>query len=93
MWRKKHLPVFEENKDYSVKSSSSTSQVLVGGLVDTPDFPIFSFNSVALATGNFAEENKLGQGGFGTVYKVKHWNITSSNLIETNVGDKVLILI
>ncbi|KAH0943015.1 hypothetical protein HID58_002652, partial [Brassica napus] len=66
LWRKKHLPVFEENKDYSVKSSSSTSQVLVGGLVDTPDFPIFSFNSVALATGNFAEENKLGQGGFGT---------------------------
>ncbi|CAN6924641.1 unnamed protein product [Brassica oleracea] len=69
LWRNKHLPVFEENKDYSVKSSSSTSQVLVGGLVDTPDFPIFSFNSVALATGNFAEENKLGQGGFGTVYK------------------------
>ncbi|CAN7111511.1 unnamed protein product [Brassica rapa subsp. narinosa] len=69
LWRKKHLPVFEENKYYSVKSSSSTSQVLVGGLVDTPDFPIFSFNSVALATGNFAEENKLGQGGFGTVYK------------------------
>ncbi|KAF2586111.1 hypothetical protein F2Q70_00036465, partial [Brassica cretica] len=69
LWRNKHLPVFEENKDYSVKSSRSTSQVLVGGLVDTPDFPIFSFNSVALATGNFAEENKLGQGGFGTVYK------------------------
>ncbi|KAJ0254657.1 putative G-type lectin S-receptor-like serine/threonine-protein kinase [Hirschfeldia incana] len=69
LWRKKEFPVFEENKDYSVKSSSSTIQVLVGGLVDTPDFPIFSFNSVALATGNFAEENKLGHGGFGTVYK------------------------
>lgn len=92
MWRKKDFPVFEEKKDYSVKSSNSTIQVLVGGLVDTPDFPIFSFNTVALATGNFAEENKLGHGGFGTVYKVNQWNITS-NLREANVGDKVLILI
>jgi hypothetical protein len=31
---------------------------------------MLSFNCVAAATDNFSEENKLGQGGFGLVYKV-----------------------
>lgn len=30
----------------------------------------FSFESIAMATNNFADENKLGEGGFGPVYKV-----------------------
>lgn len=30
----------------------------------------FSFASVSYATDNFSDENKLGQGGFGPVYKV-----------------------
>ncbi|ESQ29274.1 hypothetical protein EUTSA_v10023270mg [Eutrema salsugineum] len=69
--KKKDFPVSDirENRDNSDKSSSSPIQVIVGNQVDTPDLPIFSFNSVALATGDFAEENKIGQGGFGTVYK------------------------
>ncbi|CAA2965657.1 G-type lectin S-receptor-like serine threonine-kinase CES101 [Olea europaea subsp. europaea] len=29
----------------------------------------FSFESIAMATNNFADENKLGEGGFGPVYK------------------------
>ena len=29
----------------------------------------FSYNELVSATSNFAEENKLGQGGFGGVYK------------------------
>ncbi|KAJ0254658.1 S-locus glycoprotein domain-containing protein [Hirschfeldia incana] len=59
-----------KNRDYSVKKPlSSLVQVLVGDQVDTPDLPTFSFSSVASATGDFSEENKLGQGGFGTVYK------------------------
>ncbi|KFK40685.1 hypothetical protein AALP_AA2G028000 [Arabis alpina] len=59
LWMKKDLPVSHINEN----------RVLVGDQIDTPDLPIFSFNSVASATGDFAEENKLGQGGFGTVYK------------------------
>ncbi|CAD6256534.1 unnamed protein product [Miscanthus lutarioriparius] len=35
------------------------------------EFTVFEFSQVAEATGNFSEENKLGQGGFGPVYKVR----------------------
>ena len=33
-------------------------------------FPMFSLASVSAATANFSTENKLGEGGFGPVYKV-----------------------
>ncbi len=32
--------------------------------------PLFSFASVSAATDNFSSANKLGEGGFGPVYKV-----------------------
>lgn len=35
------------------------------------ELPLFSFKSVSAATENFSAENKLGQGGFGPVYKGK----------------------
>ncbi|KAK9007952.1 hypothetical protein V6N11_074861 [Hibiscus sabdariffa] len=35
------------------------------------DVPHFSLESILIATENFAEVNKLGQGGFGPVYKAK----------------------
>ena len=35
------------------------------------DLPMFSFASISAATNNFSIENKLGQGGFGPVYKVR----------------------
>ena len=31
---------------------------------------VFSFESIYVATSNFTTENKLGEGGFGPVYKV-----------------------
>ncbi|KAF7112204.1 hypothetical protein RHSIM_RhsimUnG0256500 [Rhododendron simsii] len=39
------------------------------------DLPLFSFASVSAATDNFSDENKLGEGGFGPVYKVR-FNLT-----------------
>ena len=32
--------------------------------------PLFSFGSVSAATDNFSDANKLGEGGFGPVYRV-----------------------
>lgn len=38
--------------------------------MDDLELPFFDFNTITIATNNFSEENKLGQGGFGIVYKV-----------------------
>lgn len=35
------------------------------------DLPLFNFNELATATNSFHNSNKLGQGGFGPVYRVK----------------------
>ncbi|XP_010533859.1 PREDICTED: putative G-type lectin S-receptor-like serine/threonine-protein kinase At1g61610 [Tarenaya hassleriana] len=69
--KEKDLPVSEKSKkrECSTEPSGSLCEVLQGGEADAPDLPIFSFSSVASATNNFSEENKLGHGGFGTVYK------------------------
>ena len=34
------------------------------------DFMLFDFTQIKEATSNFSEANKLGEGGFGSVYKV-----------------------
>jgi hypothetical protein len=36
------------------------------------DVPFFALATILVATDNFSEANKLGQGGFGPVYKVKN---------------------
>lgn len=37
------------------------------------ELPLFEFQVLATATDSFSLRNKLGQGGFGPVYKVKHY--------------------
>ena len=34
------------------------------------ELPLFDFEKLAGATNNFHQSNKLGQGGFGPVYRV-----------------------
>ena len=34
------------------------------------DVPFFDLESILIATNNFSNENKLGEGGYGPVYKV-----------------------
>ena len=38
------------------------------------EFAVFDFHQLLEATVNFSDENKLGQGGFGPVYKVIIYN-------------------
>lgn len=37
---------------------------------DDLELPLFDFETIVRATDNFPDSNKLGQGGFGIVYKV-----------------------
>lgn len=37
---------------------------------DLDELPFFSLNSIAKATNGFSINNKIGEGGFGPVYKV-----------------------
>lgn len=41
-----------------------------GSMVDDLDLPLLDFSIIAIATSKFSEENKIGEGGFGPVYKV-----------------------
>jgi len=44
--------------------------------------PLFSFQSVAAATDNFSHANKLGEGGFGPVYKACLKTLLSNMFLE-----------
>ena len=38
------------------------------------ELPLFDLDAILKATNNFSSENKLGDGGFGPVYKVRQWS-------------------
>ena len=48
----------------------SSDNVVGENLVKLQQLPLFNFGELAIATNNFHLEKKLGQGGFGPVYKV-----------------------
>jgi hypothetical protein len=53
-----------QKKDYNNESGNEDMEL-----------PIFDMVAIANATDNFSNNNKLGEGGFGPVYKVNN-NIT-----------------
>lgn len=57
------------------KSQEFSMDIMHIDQVNGSDLPMYSFKAIAAATNNFSDENKLGQGGFGPVYKV---NISSA---------------
>nr|KYP51262.1 Putative serine/threonine-protein kinase receptor [Cajanus cajan] len=67
------VPVYDQTRstDLSAEFSESTDLGLDGSQLSGAELPFFNFSYLALATNNFSEENKLGQGGFGPVYKGK----------------------
>ena len=48
----------------------SSDNVVGENLVKLRQLPLFNFEELAIATNNFHLEKKLGQGGFGPVYRV-----------------------
>ena len=54
---------------------------------ENQDISIFSFKSIAMATTNFSNSNKVGQGGFGAVYKVLFLNLVIlANAISMSIS-------
>lgn len=55
---------------------------IVGNEISTVESLQFNFSTIQAATNNFTHENKLGEGGFGEVYKVKDFtNLYSGSWI------------
>lgn len=52
--------IVPSRKDYSGETTNEDLEL-----------PLFDFTTLVVATNNFSNANKLGQGGFGCVYKVK----------------------
>nr|XP_048327075.1 G-type lectin S-receptor-like serine/threonine-protein kinase At1g67520 isoform X2 [Ziziphus jujuba var. spinosa] len=52
----------------AIKELSGTHKLKSNGKQDH-ELPLFSFSAIESATGHFSDANKLGQGGFGPVYK------------------------
>ena len=44
----------------------------------------FDFDTIHAATNNFSEENKVGEGGFGVVYKVLNTNTSTLIYLKSN---------
>ena len=49
---------------------------------DAPKLQVFSFDKIKEATNDFSNANKLGEGGFGLVYKVQIFTQPSSQIIH-----------
>ncbi|XP_043687386.1 cysteine-rich receptor-like protein kinase 10 [Telopea speciosissima] len=46
------------------------SSILQGNQIDdSSELPLIDYDAIRVTTGNFSDANKIGQGGFGTVYK------------------------
>ncbi|XP_058771666.1 G-type lectin S-receptor-like serine/threonine-protein kinase B120 [Vicia villosa] len=67
------IPMFDARKsrDVSAEFSGSGENSLEGNQLSKTELPFYNFSCMSAATNNFSEQNKLGEGGFGPVYKGK----------------------
>ncbi|XP_015886431.4 G-type lectin S-receptor-like serine/threonine-protein kinase At1g61370 isoform X2 [Ziziphus jujuba] len=62
---------YQKSIDLIEKSDNSRDNLRSKQLHDPSELAIFEYDTILVATNNFSISNKLGQGGFGTVYKGK----------------------
>ena len=65
MFNVKHILLLSEK----MKNKGMTDQNIDGQNEDL-ELPFYSLATIAIATNKFSSNNKLGEGGFGPVYKV-----------------------
>ena len=71
-----HQSFLNRKKKKKKKNCLSNPDVLIGSTCEAVDEISsteslhFDFSTIRVATDNFSDANKLGQGGFGVVYKV-----------------------
>ncbi|CDO99670.1 unnamed protein product [Coffea canephora] len=65
----KDLVVSEKKKGTLRDTSQDDIQESPASANESLEIPVIDFNRIKIATDNFSEANKLGEGGFGAVYK------------------------
>ena len=65
MYNLKHILILAEKKEYNVMIDQS-----IEGQSKDMEVLFFTLATIVIATNNFSSYNKLGEGGFGLVYKV-----------------------
>ena len=65
MYNVKHILLLSKK----MKNKRTIDQNIDGQNEDL-ELPLFSLATIAIATNKFSSNNKLGEGGFGIVYKV-----------------------
>ncbi|KAL5802697.1 hypothetical protein ACOSQ4_031002 [Xanthoceras sorbifolium] len=74
MERSQDMLLFDINMSTRTSTNELSDGEIAIGKSKDPGLPLFSFSSVSAATDNFSIDNKLGEGGFGPVYKGKLLN-------------------
>ncbi|KAI4296562.1 hypothetical protein L6164_036511 [Bauhinia variegata] len=85
LWKKKKLQIIWKSKTEQKQKehSGKSDDLLLSGVKytnsgehsgernmdDIDELPLFDFSTIKMATDNFSEANKLGEGGFGSVYR------------------------
>lgn len=65
---------FNKSEETEKTEKTTLTEEKDEGRHDDLELPFFDLTTILKATNNFSIENKLGEGGFGPVYKVNFQN-------------------
>ncbi|KAI3509915.1 hypothetical protein L1887_25440 [Cichorium endivia] len=81
-WRKRHHAQTTREGEFSNVGESQRNAM---------ELPLFSFSTIAKDTASFSPDNKIGEGGFGPVYKAwrMHNEGRSMEIIDATLGQSI----